>query len=61
MAATGVAALLLYRVVKRYTRRPRPYRACPGMIAHIPPLEQFSFPSGHTLQAASFAIVALAW
>jgi len=61
MAATGLVALLLYRVLKRYTRRPRPFRTCPGVIAHLPPLDEFSFPSGHTLQAVGFTIVALAW
>jgi PAP2 superfamily. len=61
MAATGLAALLLYRLLKRHTRRPRPFRACPGVIAHVPPLDEFSFPSGHTLQAAGFTVVALAW
>jgi len=61
MAVTGLAALLLYRLLKRWTRRPRPYRACPDVIAHVPPLDEFSFPSGHTLQAVSFSIVALAW
>jgi undecaprenyl-diphosphatase len=61
MAVTGLAALLLYRLLKRWTRRPRPYRACPGVIAHVPPLDEFSFPSGHTLQAVGFTIVALAW
>jgi len=61
MAATGLVALLLYRLLKRHTRRPRPFRACPGVIAHVPPLDEFSFPSGHTLQAVSFTVVALAW
>jgi undecaprenyl-diphosphatase len=61
MAATGLTALFLYRLLKRHTRRPRPFRACPGVIAHVPPLDEFSFPSGHTLQAVSFTIVALAW
>jgi undecaprenyl-diphosphatase len=61
MAATGLAALLLYRLLKRHTRRPRPFRACPGVIAHVPPLDEFSFPSGHTLQAMGFTVVALAW
>ena len=61
MAATGLAALLLYRLLKRHTRRPRPFRTCPGVIAHVPPLDEFSFPSGHTLQAMGFTIVALAW
>ncbi len=61
MAVTGLAALLLYRLLKRCIRRPRPYCVCPGVIAHIPPLDEFSFPSGHTLQAVSFTIIALAW
>lgn len=61
MATTGLAALLLYRLLKRHTRRPRPFRACPGVIAHVPPLDEFSFPSGHTLQAVGFTVVALAW
>jgi undecaprenyl-diphosphatase len=61
MAATGLAALLLYRLLKRHTRRPRPFRTCPGVIAHVPPLDEFSFPSGHTLQAVGFTVVALAW
>ena len=61
MAATGLVALLLYRLLKRWTHRPRPYRVCPGVIAHVPPLDEFSFPSGHTLQAVGFTIVALAW
>ncbi|MEW5835271.1 MAG: phosphatase PAP2 family protein [Pseudomonadota bacterium] len=61
MALTGLTALLLYRLLKRWTRRPRPFRACPGVIAHVPPLDEFSFPSGHTLQAVGFTVVALAW
>jgi undecaprenyl-diphosphatase len=61
MALTGLVALQLYRVLKRWTRRPRPYRGCPGVTAWIPPLDEFSFPSGHTLQAVSFSIVAIAW
>ena len=61
MLLTGAAALLLYRQLKRWTRRPRPFRACDGVIARVPPLDEFSFPSGHTLHAVSFTIVALAW
>lgn len=60
MAAGGWIALQLYRGLKRWTRRPRPFRACPGVIAHIPPLDEFSFPSGHTLHAVSFTVIALA-
>jgi len=61
MLATGGVALALYRWLKRWTRRPRPFRGCDGVIARVPPLDEFSFPSGHTLHAVSFTIVALAW
>lgn len=61
MLATGAVALALYRALKRWTRRPRPFRACDGVVAHVPPLDEFSFPSGHTLHAVSFSIVALAY
>lgn len=61
MALTGIVTLYLYRCLKRWTRRPRPFRACPGVIAHVPPLDEFSFPSGHTLQAVGFTVVALAY
>lgn len=61
MAATGVVALTLYKTLKRWTRRPRPYAAHPRIRAWVAPLDEFSFPSGHTLHAVSFSIVALAY
>ena len=61
MAATGAMAALLYRLLKRWTRRPRPFHAHREIVAHIAPLDEFSFPSGHTLHAVSFTIVALAY
>jgi undecaprenyl-diphosphatase len=61
MALTGLAAALLYRLLKRWTRRPRPFRAHSEIVAHIAPLDEFSFPSGHTLHAVSFTIIALTY
>ncbi len=61
MALTGLAALAVYRGLKRYTQRPRPFRSHAGIVAHVPPLDEFSFPSGHTLHAVSFSLVALAY
>jgi undecaprenyl-diphosphatase len=61
MAVVGLLSLVLYRSLKGWTKRPRPFRACPGVIAHVPPLDEFSFPSGHTLQAVGFTLVALAY
>jgi undecaprenyl-diphosphatase len=60
LAATGVVALVLYRKLKRWTRRPRPCAADVRIRAWIAPLDEFSFPSGHTLHAVSFTVVALA-
>ena len=61
MAATGAIALLLYKGLKRWTRRPRPFAADVRIRAWIAPLDEFSFPSGHTLHAVAFTIVALAY
>ncbi len=61
MAIAGLLALGLYWVLKKLTRRPRPFRSVDGIVAHLPPLDEFSFPSGHTLQAVSFTMVACAW
>ncbi len=61
LVATGLVSLAIYRLLKRWTRRPRPYASYQGIIARIPPLDQFSFPSGHTLHAVAFTVIACAW
>lgn len=61
MLCTGFVAWLLYRSLKRWTQRPRPFRAHTDVIAHVPPLDEFSFPSGHTLHAVAFSAIAIAW
>lgn len=61
MAATGVVALTLYKTLKRWTKRPRPFAADGNITAWVAPLDEFSFPSGHTLHAVSFTLVALAY
>ncbi|TDK28734.1 phosphatase PAP2 family protein [Luteimonas aestuarii] len=60
MAATGMVALLMYKGLKRWTRRPRPFASDGRIRAWVAPLDEFSFPSGHTLHAVSFTIVAVA-
>ncbi len=60
MAATGVIALTLYKLLKRWTRRPRPFASDARIRAWVAPLDEFSFPSGHTLHAVAFSIVAIA-
>ncbi|KPN21438.1 phosphoesterase [Xanthomonas sp. Mitacek01] len=61
MALTGGIALLLYKSLKRWTKRPRPFAADGRIRAWVAPLDEFSFPSGRTLHAVSFSIVAVAW
>lgn len=61
LAVTGLAALGTYYALKGLTRRPRPYRQERGIQLSVPPLDEFSFPSGHTLQAVAFTLVAVHW
>lgn len=61
LAAVGAISLLLYKGLKRWTRRPRPFAADRRIRAWVAPLDEFSFPSGHTLHAVAFSIVALAY
>jgi undecaprenyl-diphosphatase len=61
MALVGVVAAMLYRALKRWTRRPRPFRAHGDIVPYVLPLDEFSFPSGHALHAVSFTLIALAY
>jgi len=61
IAATGVVGLTLYRLLKRWTRRPRPFASHGRIQAWVAPLDEFSFPSGHTLHAVAFTVVALGY
>ncbi len=61
MAATGAAGVLLYKWLKSRTSRPRPYQVRAAIRPGAAPLDQFSFPSGHTLHAASFSILMVAY
>ena len=67
MLAAGAAALALYKWLKSRTTRPRPCARHDRIRAPVAPLDEYSFPSGHTLHAVSFGIVvvyhypALAW
>ncbi|TAL72373.1 MAG: phosphatase PAP2 family protein [Rhodanobacter sp.] len=61
MLVTGAVGSLVYRVLKQMTRRSRPYRIHATVVARVTPLDEYSFPSGHTLHAVCFSIVAGAW
>jgi undecaprenyl-diphosphatase len=57
----GLVNLILYRIIKRWIARPRPYRTCPGICARTRSLDEFSFPSGHTLHSAAFSVILTAY
>ena len=59
MVATGAVGVAVYKFLKHRTLRPRPYQVRSDIRLHGDPLDQFSFPSGHTLHAVSLSTVAL--
>ncbi len=58
MLAAALAGLLVYKWLKVRTSRPRPCQVYATITASAPALDRFSFPSGHTLHAVSFTLVA---
>jgi undecaprenyl-diphosphatase len=67
MALSGIGGLLLYRWLKHRFVRERPFITHSSIQRAGVPLDRFSFPSGHTLHAVGFSVLAcsafpvLAW
>jgi len=61
MVVTGIVCTLIYKWLKSKTSRPRPFAVETAVRAGADPLDPFSFPSGHTLHAVAFSIVAIAF
>jgi len=61
MALAGMVCTLTYKAVKRSTLRPRPYEVMSVVARGAAPLDAFSFPSGHTLHAVAFTLIATAY
>ena len=67
MALTGVLGVAIYKLLKRVFVRERPFITHSTIDLAMAPLDRYSFPSGHTLHAVSFALQAsmhfpqLAW
>ena len=59
MLAVGLTGTLIYKWLKQKTLRPRPYQVRQDVFMSGKPLDHFSFPSGHTLHAVAFGLVAL--
>lgn len=61
MMAAGFAGTMTYKLIKGKASRPRPFEVNQAISLSMPPLDRFSFPSGHTLHAVVFTMVALGY
>ena len=59
MVFTGAACWLLYKWLKIKTARPRPCHRNRAIQGAVSPLDEYSFPSGHTLHAVAFTLIAV--
>jgi undecaprenyl-diphosphatase len=59
MILAGILGLIFYKIVKSTTERLRPYMVDKQIRLGTPPMDKYSFPSGHTLHATSFSIIVL--
>lgn len=58
MLLVGGVGLLIYKQLKQRTKRQRPCKRHFGISHPVAPLDEYSFPSGHTLHAVGFTAVA---
>ena len=59
MGTSGLAGLVLYRYLKRTFVRERPFITHAAITRAGVPLDRVSFPSGHSLHAVCFTIIAV--
>lgn len=60
MGAVGLVCVIIYKSLKNNLVRQRPYISWQQITSGTAPLDMYSFPSGHTLHAVAFCIVATA-
>lgn len=61
MGITALVTLLIYKCVKGATQRPRPGAVYDAIQQGTNALDEYSFPSGHTMHAVVFSTIACAW
>lgn len=61
MGLTALVGVALYKALKETLIRDRPFITHGSIQCAAAPLDRYSFPSGHTLQAVLFTTVATAW
>lgn len=60
VASSVFTCLGLYWILKLSVKRIRPFEMVPEIVAEVPPLDKFSFPSGHTMNNLAIACVVYA-
>lgn len=53
----ALVCVFIYSQLKNRLVRQRPFISFPDIMAHTAPLDKYSFPSGHTMNAVNFAIL----
>ena len=59
MVVAGLVGVVIYPFLKTRLVRERPFVSHAGILLGTAPLDRYSFPSGHTLHAVCFTIVAV--
>lgn len=57
MIKIGAMNLVLYKIIKQLTGRARPCEVSANIALSTTPLDQYSFPSGHTMHAVAFSMI----
>jgi undecaprenyl-diphosphatase len=60
-AGTAAVGLALYKLIKNRAVRERPYITHSAIECASAPLDRYSFPSGHTLHAVCFTVMATSY
>lgn len=50
-------SIALYWAIKLSVKRPRPFNVMADVVAEVPPLDKYSFPSGHTMNNLGVGLV----
>jgi undecaprenyl-diphosphatase len=61
MLCAAVIGLATYKLLKRKLVRERPFISFESIECVMPPLDRYSFPSGHTLHAVLFTSIAITY
>lgn len=57
ISLASIVCVLTYSQLKKRLVRHRPFISSDSILAHSAPLDMYSFPSGHTMNAVNFALL----